>query len=421
MNRLSFRLMAIVLLVALLIGTVPARETSPTKASETAQTRAYFDICKNIPEYEACNSMQGMAVLGDSIYTAKVNKENTLGTVFRTNRYDGTTTQMTIDGGLTADYFSHANDMCAAQVAGESYLFLTSMKTSVDALICFKISENALTLVGIFDVYTAGGSKITCSGLDVYEVKGNVVTLLVAQGTLVFKGTMDMTAPADLYCPLGFEIDKTAMLETARQACGNAELEMTVQGSGFYNDTYYMPLTLHHNHSTQIKPDNHADSTSVIVAFPNIRDAMAVMDRSVKASLSKSVYVPDAGEMFFEIESVDFADGILYFSTNRVRIDHSVTTVSLLLDEGKIPERIEIRTEGSGAFYPRYIFVRHCDRTYVPSKVTPVGVAEHAEHLMDFDTKFAIIGNEDMTKSVQDLSVFKAEAGVDIDLKLCDI
>lgn len=95
-----------------------------------------------------------------------------------------------------------------------------------------------------------------------------------------------------------------------------------------------MPLTLHHNHETQIKRDNHSDSVSVIVAFPNIAAAIKVMDRSVKASLKDTIYVPDAGKMFFEIESVAFADGVMYFNTNRIHVDHTRTFVSVLLDPG---------------------------------------------------------------------------------------
>ncbi len=310
---------------------------APTKSaeSETAQTRAYYDICKSIPHYDNCNSMQGMAVLGDYIYTAKKNSGDNNGVIFRTDRFTGKNVQMTIDGAQSVTYLGHANDMCAAQVGSDSYLFVTSMKKSVEALVAFRISGTKLSLLGIYNIYTGGGSKLTVSGVDVYSVGETSVTLLLAQGDLVFKGTIDLTAPAgNVYCPLAFQVDEAHMLEIARQACGNPDLELTIQGSAFYNDTYYMPLTLHHNHTTQIKADNHADSTSVIVAFPNIADAIAVMDRSVKASLSQTVYIPDAGEMFFEVESVDFADGILYFCTNRVRIDNSITTVSLLLDPG---------------------------------------------------------------------------------------
>ncbi len=306
-----------------------------SRSMESAQTRAYYDICKNIPDYEDCNSMQGMTVLGDYIYTVKKNSSDNKAVIFRTNRFNGSNQRLNIDGVATVDYLGHGNDMCAAVVGNAEYLFVTSMKKSVGALACYKINGNALQTVGIYNIYTGGGSNLTISGVDTYEVNGNSVKLLLAQGDLVFMGTIDVTASTEnIYCPLGFQVDRVQMLEIARQACGMPELEMTIQGAGYANDTYYMPLTLHHNHSTQIKADNHADSTSVIVAFPNIADAIAVMDRSVKASLSRSVYIPDAGEMFFEIESVDFADGIMYFSTNRVRIDHSVTTVSLLLDQG---------------------------------------------------------------------------------------
>ena len=312
-----------------------AGDRSAKRSAEATRQRGYFDVCKSIPDYEDCNSMQGMAVLGDDIYTVKKNGGDNGAAVFRTHRYDGTTVQMDFEGEKTVDYLGHANDMCAARVGSEEYLFVTSMKKSVGALAGFRVSGTKLIPMGTYNVYTGGGSNLTISGVDVYQVSGNSVQLLLAQGDLVFTGTIDVTAaPGNLYCPLGFQVDKAQMLQTAREVCGMSDLEMTIQGSGYWNDTYYMPLTLHHNHSTQIKPDNHADSTSVILAFPNIKAAISVMDRSVQASLSESVYIPDGGEMFFEIESVDFAEGIMYFSTNRVRIDHSVTTVSMLLDPG---------------------------------------------------------------------------------------
>lgn len=92
-------------------------------------------------------------------------------------------------------------------------------------------------------------------------------------------------------------------------------------------------------------------------------------------------------------------------------------TFSIMLDEGKVPARIEIRTEGAGAFYLRYIYAKHNDTTYLPTKVDAVGSSvEHPEYLLDFDTKFISIGDPDMNKAVRDLEVFRAEAGVDITL-----
>ena len=335
-KRLTGLLLVLCLLLALLPTNIfAAQEKDLAKSSETAQIRGYYDIGDRIPDYDGCISMQGMAVLGDYIYSIKKSSSDSLAAIYRTNRLDGTTEQMNFDGALTVDYLGHGNDMCAAQVGETSYLFVSTMKKTLNALACYKISGTTLTLVDVFDIYTKGGSNLTCSGVDVYEVSGTMLTLLIAQGDLVFMYTMDMTAPPEaLYCPLAFQVDLNYALEVAREACGNSELELTVQGSGYYNDTYYMPLTLHHNHSTQIKADNHADSTSVIVAFPNIADAINVTDRSVKASLTDSIYIPDAGEMFFEVESLDFADGMLYFNTNRVRIDHSETVISVLLDDG---------------------------------------------------------------------------------------
>ena len=347
-TNVARRLISLLLLLTMLFGILPpnafaeqvkkeagtktadAQEIAVTSVEE-AQTRGYFDVA-TVPLYDDCLSMQGLAVLGDYVYTLKRNAGETKAAIFRTHRLDGTTEQMSIGGAMTAAYLGHGNDMCAAQVGNDSYLFVTTMKTSVDALVCFKISGTALTLVDILDVRTGGGSNITCSGLDVYEVNGTVVTLLVGHGSLIFLGNLDVTAPADLYCPLGFEIDTSNMLQVAREACGFSELEITVQGAAYHNDTYYMPVTLHHNNETQIKADNHSDSTSVIVAFPNIRDAIQVENCSVKASLAESIYIPDSGEMFFELESMGFAEGILYFNTNRVRIEDSITTVSVLLD-----------------------------------------------------------------------------------------
>ncbi len=342
-QNLFLRLMAVLLLAAMLAGMLPvsilAAETVPEKpatraaATETAQDRMYYDAWSAIPHYNDCTSMQGMAALGDYVYSLKKNAGDTNAAIFRTSRFGTETEQMTIDGAASANYLGHGNDMCAAQVGSESYLFVATMKSSVGALACFKISDNALTKVAVFDVYTTGGSTITPTGVDVYAVDGNKVTLLIAHSTLIFMATVDVTAPGtELRCSLGFEVDSASMREAARAACGMPTLEATIQGSGFYNDTYYMPLTMHHNHETEIKVDNHADSASVIVAFPNIAAAIAETKRDVKASLSETINLPDAGWLFFEVESVDFVDGITYFSTNRVSIDRAYSAVSFLLD-----------------------------------------------------------------------------------------
>ena len=92
-------------------------------------------------------------------------------------------------------------------------------------------------------------------------------------------------------------------------------------------------------------------------------------------------------------------------------------TFSIMLDEGKVPEKVEIRTEGAGSFYLRYLYCKHNDITYLPTEVKAVGkYVEHPEHLLDFDTKFTSIGHPDMNKSVVDLDIFRAESGVDITL-----
>lgn len=90
---------------------------------------------------------------------------------------------------------------------------------------------------------------------------------------------------------------------------------------------------------------------------------------------------------------------------------------SIMLDEGKIPASIEIRTHGCGSFFLHYLYVQQAEITYIPTEIIPVGRVEHPEHLLDFDKKFCAIGDDDMLEALRHDALLNEISGVDIILE----
>ncbi|MBR6825553.1 MAG: RICIN domain-containing protein, partial [Oscillospiraceae bacterium] len=301
--------------------------------------RTYYDLCENIPTVEDCFAMQGMALLNNYIYTVKIASGNTKAVLFRTSRIDGSTVQMTVDGKNCTTNLNHANDMCAATIGGKDYLFVATLKNGAQGMVAYEIKDTALHTLGVYGLYTASGAAITASGINVYKVEGNKVQLLITSASYSYLTTVDVTrTPGDLSCAFAFRLGD--MLADAQAVSGMKDISITVQGSCYADGVFYMPIGMGHS---AITADNHGDSDYVILIYPNIDEAIKNQIIGVGANIEASVFIPDSGEIFFEPETVAVADGIVYFNSNRIFLDRTISSVSFLTDRESQTELLEKR------------------------------------------------------------------------------
>ena len=89
----------------------------------------------------------------------------------------------------------------------------------------------------------------------------------------------------------------------------------------------------------------------------------------------------------------------------------------MMLDEGKEPASVEIRTHGCGSFFLDYVYAEQGEVSYIPTKINAVGTVDHPDHLLDFDRKFCTIGDYDMLEALRHDELLNAVSGVDVILK----
>jgi len=331
--------------VAAVQADVLHEETKPaTKAAATgpAEDVGVYHLVESIPEVEGCYTQQGMGLLGDYIYSAQISSGDAKAVIYRTSRLTGETVPMTIDGATYSSKLGHANDICCAVVGNDSYLFVTVLKDStgdLNKVVCFKITDTALTTVATYTTYTEGGSALNFSGISTYKVDGNKVTLLVTHARQSYLATFDVTAgDCSVTCEFVFQLDNTNFTETGLAAAGFACDTLTVQGSCYADGTFYMPLGMGHSN---VPIDNHGDAVQVILVYPDIDEAIASKNNAVTTTVENAIRVPHPETIWSDIESVAVEDGILYFNTTRILLDEStVTSISFITDEySKVIER----------------------------------------------------------------------------------
>jgi len=331
--------------VAAVQADVLHEETKPaTKAAATGPAKdvGVYHLVESIPEVEGCYTQQGMGLLGDYIYSAQISSGDAKAVIYRTSRLTGETVPMTIDGATYSSKLGHANDICGAVVGDDSYIFVTVLKDStgdLNKVVCFKITDTALTTVATYTTYTEGGSALNFSGLSTYKVDGNNVTLLVTHARQSYLATFDVTAgDMEVTCEFVFQLDNTNFTETALAAAGFECDSLTVQGSCYADGTFYMPLGMGHKN---VPVDNHGDAVQVILVYPNIDEAIASKNNAVTTTVENAIRVPHPETIWSDLESVAVEDGILYFNTTRILLDEStVTSISFITDEySKVIER----------------------------------------------------------------------------------
>ncbi len=286
----------------------------------------YYNLSLGVVNRGSCTAMQGMAVSGDYIYSVKIATDNSAAILYRTDRKNGATVAVTVDGATYANDLYHANDMCAAEVNGVTYLFVATLHSGSKGVICLKISGTVATTHAAYRLQRddSTGTEITASGISTIDVSDNTVKLLVTSGFASYTAMADLSAgDTTLHSNLAFQINNANAYELARTVTGSPNATVTVQGVGYGDDTFYVPLTV--------------DNRSVILVYPNISKAIESYNTSLTTTADKCIHISNSGYHLFEVESIGIADGILYFSTNRMRINnHSMASISFLTDTASL-------------------------------------------------------------------------------------
>ncbi len=319
MKRCIIILLVFTLLFQFIPNFLPYAEATTSAAKEFTGS---YPIA-SIAHQNSCGLMQGMALLGDYIYSAKINTGDTKAMLYRTERKTGKTVAMTIDGAVTSDQLGHANDLCAATINGNDYLFATTLKTGTAAIVAMKISGTAATILGVYTLKKndSAGTALVCSGLSTYSVNGNSVELLLVLEGTHYLTTLDVTSSNRiLIARFAFSINMAQLKSLAREISNAPQGTITIQGTGYGNDTYYIPITV--------------DYHSVIMVYPNISQAVKEGAVGITTTADRCIRVSSGNYPFFEIESVGISGDLIYFNANRKRLTGIVESVVSLLTHG---------------------------------------------------------------------------------------
>ncbi len=269
----------------------------------------YTDVAKIKNYSSSCPGMQGLAVGSQYLYTIKINGDDSLAVISKTDKDTGTTTTLknNEDGTYYFKGLGHANDMEVWGIDGSSHLFVTSTNEGYGGIVRYRVDGSSLTKVASYRL-TYNGAEHCATALAIESVSNGVITFITKLGQNIYLGTVSTSATSAT-----IPVKKICTIDKTRAYIRDEYLDLSDwvnQGYGYYKGNLFVPLS---------GPDNQLNR-SVILVY-DIEDA-------VKNGNGGTVYPSEelsfrvtsgAYSALFEIESCDIcpADGKLYFNTNR--------------------------------------------------------------------------------------------------------
>lgn len=296
-HKKTFRYIAAVLCLACLV----------TTTAFAAYHNSYTKIA-TLPNGNGCNRTQGFTAGSTYLYSTKINDDESKQVIYRIKQDDGTVELMT-NGDTGNTYITslgHANDMVTTNINGTNHLFVATMKFGEESLVKLSYAGNTYYQEGGFDVRYQGTS-LRIGAVEILEKTSDSIEFLFFEwpgdntGVSFYRGTIGLTDSSGV-------IDVTHAFDinlTEAQVNGSTIsniLEYRHQGIGYKigTDRLYVPLT-HEN-------------KSVVLVYDNVSTASGTIYSSQDLSFR---ITSSAFPTLFEIESVDNANGKLWFNCNR--------------------------------------------------------------------------------------------------------
>ncbi len=278
-----------------------------TVVAANAATVGYYNsysTVASIPNKSKCPNMQGVAVGGTYVYSAKVNSDDTKAVLHKTNQNTGVDTVLT-DASTGAGYFTylgHATDMDVTTIDGSSNLYIATARKDKHALVRMKVSGTTLQKVGNYRIML-NGVKTDIKSVKVLNKSNGMVNLLFRRGDDFYKGSVGInTTSGDIAITKAFSIDTTNVKVNGKVK--DLSVGFTRQGCCYYKNRIYMVF------SNDDKPN-----VSIIAVYDGIDNATGV----VKSNPNLSFRITSKAYTTFEMEGcgISSKNGKLYFSANR--------------------------------------------------------------------------------------------------------
>lgn len=311
-NRVISSIISSLLLIAIMLPLVPSGVVAAS-VSGTAYTTssAHYDDYSTITvigSIGSCPAMQGLALDGTYLYTAKVNDGDTTATLSRTHKTTGDMVYLT-NAATGTNYFyqlAHANDLAYCEINGVKTLFVATGGAGVGdySLVRLALNGTTATEVGHYNV-KYNGSESYLAGVKVVSVNENDVDLIFKRGKYIFRGKVGINdTSGDL------NVDLLCTLDLANSVINGAVMDLSSwvqQGFGYIDNKIFVPLSGNHQAATT--------NSSLIMVYDIEGVSGAITnDPSLSVYITSSTYAD-----LFEIENcqIDPSDGKLYFNTNR--------------------------------------------------------------------------------------------------------
>ncbi|MBQ7345419.1 MAG: hypothetical protein IJW45_05080, partial [Oscillospiraceae bacterium] len=311
-KRMICSITSCLLLIALLLSCIPgsifAASVSGDTYTDTVDHYSSYSTITVIGSIGSCPAMQGLALDGTYLYTAKTNDGDTTVTLSRTHKTTGDMVYLTNAANGTNYFYqlAHANDLAYCEIDGVKTLFVATGGAGVGeySLVRFALDGTTATEVGHYNV-KYNGSESYLAGVKVMSVNENDIDLIFKRGKYIFKGTVGKTTTSG-----DLNVSLVCTLDFANSTINGSAMDLSAwvqQGFGYIDNKIFVPLSGNHQDTTT--------DTSLIMVY-DIEGVSGTItnDPSLSVMITDSTFVD-----LFEIEScqIDPTDGKLYFNTNR--------------------------------------------------------------------------------------------------------
>ena len=269
----------------------------------------YTDVAKIKNYSSSCPGMQGLAVGSQYLYTIKINSDDTLAVISKTDKDTGTTTTLknNEDGTYYFKGLGHANDMDVWGIDGSSHLFVTSTNEGYGGIVRYRVDGSSLTKVASYRL-TYNGAEHCATALAIESVSNGVITFITKLGQNIYTGTVSTSATSAT-----IPVKKICTIDKSRAYIREEYLDLSDwvnQGYGYYKGNLFVPLS---------GPDDQLNRSVILVydiedAIKNGNGGIVYPSEELSFRVTSGAY-----SALFEIESCDIcpSDGKLYFNTNR--------------------------------------------------------------------------------------------------------